>query len=94
MKTEVGYDKVSKQFLKRETQLQLNLISKSKTDQPKLVGRTTIDLANLLNVHQYKELTELLLQFCSVNASLLASFEIVSKLESDLPITEMERSIG
>jgi hypothetical protein len=57
MKTEVGYDKASKQFLKRETQLQLNLISKSKTDQPKLVGRTTIDLANLLNVHQYKEIT-------------------------------------
>jgi hypothetical protein len=57
MKTEVAYDRSKKIFLKKETQVQLNLISKSRPDQSKLVGRVTIDLSNILNEGSYTEPT-------------------------------------
>jgi hypothetical protein len=53
MKTEVTYDKSKKMFIKKETQVQLNLTSKSKSDHSKLVGRVTIDLASILNEGLY-----------------------------------------
>lgn len=53
MKTEVTYDKTKKCFLKKETQVQLNLTSKNRADQSKLVGRVTIDLATILNEGVY-----------------------------------------
>lgn len=53
MKTEIGYDKSRKCFLKKETQVQLNLTSKNKSDQPKLVGRVAVDLASILNEGVY-----------------------------------------
>lgn len=74
------YERNKQIFLKKETQLQLNLISKSRPDQPKLVGRVTIDLANLINNNLYPTITEFPLQFCSVNASLKASFKVVDKV--------------
>jgi hypothetical protein len=51
-------------------------MTKSHPDQPKLVGRVSIDLAILLNDGKYTTPTEFPLQFCSVNASLLVSFKI------------------
>jgi hypothetical protein len=79
IKTEVAYDRSKRMFLKRETQVQLNLTSKSRADQSKLVGRVTIDLASILNEGLYTESTEFPLQFCSVNASLLMSFHLLDK---------------
>jgi hypothetical protein len=77
LKTEVAFDKTSRSFLKKETQVQLNLISKSRPDQSKLVGRVTIDLASILNDGLYANQTEFPLQFCSVNATLVMAFEVV-----------------
>lgn len=57
MRTEIAFDRTKRIFLKKETQVQLNLISKSRPDQSKLVGRVTIDLATLLNEGLYTEPT-------------------------------------
>ena len=53
MTTEVAFERSKKIFIKKETQVQLNLISKSRPDQSKLVGRVTIDLATILNEGLY-----------------------------------------
>lgn len=39
------YDNSEKYFYKKETIVMINLISKSRPDQVKLVGRITIDLS-------------------------------------------------
>lgn len=49
MHTELIYDNSSKKFVKKETLLNLNLVSKSRQNQVKLVGRVTIDLAEIAN---------------------------------------------
>lgn len=77
LKTEVAFDKVTRRFLKKETQVQLNLISKSRPDQSKLVGRVTIDLSSILNDGLYADYTEFPLQFCSVNATLVMAFQVI-----------------
>ncbi len=76
----MGFDKNRKSFLKKETQVQLNLTSKNRPDQSKLVGRVTIDLATILNDDIYSQPTELALQFCSVNAFLVISFRTIEKI--------------
>lgn len=80
MRTEIAFDRGTRRFLKKETQVQLNLISKSRPDQSKLAGRVTIDLANILNDHLYAEPTEFPLQFCSVNASLVMAFKVLEQV--------------
>lgn len=94
MRTEVAFDRNKRIFLKKETQVQLNLISKSRPDQSKLVGRVTIDLATLLNEGLYTEPTEFPLQFCSVNGSLVMSFRVLEKTECDVSLSELELSVG
>lgn len=94
MRTEVGWDRSKKSFMKKETQVQLNLVSKSRPDQVKLVGRVTIDLANILNEGGLESPTEFPLQFCSVNASLWLSFRVLEKIETDISLTEIEKSVG
>jgi hypothetical protein len=43
------YDNSTSKFFKKDTMLNLNLISKSRQDQVKLIGRVTIDLAEIAN---------------------------------------------
>lgn len=80
MKIQMVYDRSKRLFAKKETLIQLNLVSKNRPDQPKLVGRVTVDLANILNNDFYALPTEFPLLFCSVNASLLLSFKVVEKV--------------
>lgn len=42
-------------FIKKDSVLSLNLISKRRPDQQKLVGRITIDLAKLVTGEKYAE---------------------------------------
>lgn len=51
------YDKANKKYLKKESLLMINLISKSRPDQIKLVGRVAIDLADVLNMNSFDQLT-------------------------------------
>lgn len=64
------YDKISGQYLKKESLLMINLISKSRPDQVKLVGRVAVDLADVLNSKTFENITTLQLEYCSVEASM------------------------
>ncbi len=59
-------------FVKKETLLLINLVSNSRPDQVKLVGRLVIDLADIIN-DIYLKKQSYSLQFCSVNASVYLS---------------------
>ncbi len=41
------------EYSKKETLVELYLVSKSRPDQNKLVGRVTIDLSKIINVEMY-----------------------------------------
>jgi hypothetical protein len=58
-------------------------------EQPKLAGRTTVNIADILNDNRYSTPTDIALQFCSVNASILASFKIINKNISNTPIEDL-----
>lgn len=46
------YDTLQKVYYKKEIMLMVNLLSKSRPDQVKLVGRVMINLADLLNCNR------------------------------------------
>jgi hypothetical protein len=60
------FDHGKLEFLRRETIVELFLVSKSRPDQNKLVGRVNIDLGKVANVGMYAEPTEFRLNFCSI----------------------------
>lgn len=53
MAVEMLYDHNKLEFLKRETIVELYLISRSRPDQNKLVGRVNVDLGKVINVGMY-----------------------------------------
>ena len=60
------YNTKKKEYYSKETFLVLNLVSKSRPDQVKLVGRISVDLAEILNRRRFEELSQLKLNYCSV----------------------------
>ncbi len=56
----------------------INLISKSRPDQIKLVGRVAVDLADVLNATAYSSLTTAPLEYCSVDASINFTIKTIS----------------
>lgn len=56
----------------------INLISKSRPDQIKLVGRVVVDLADVLNGNSFDKLTTAQLEYCSVEATVNFSIRSVS----------------
>jgi len=55
----------------------LYLVSKSRPDQNKLVGRVAIDLAKIVNFDMYGQPTEFKLNFCSVQGSIILQFSVI-----------------
>lgn len=47
------YNSKKKEYYSKETFLVLNLVSKSRPDQIKLVGRISIDLADIVNKNRF-----------------------------------------
>ena len=72
------YDKVNKKYLKKESLLMINLISKSRPDQIKLVGRVVVDLADVLNANCFENMSTAQLEYCSVEATVNFSIKSVS----------------
>lgn len=72
--------------------IELFLVSKSRPDQNKLVGRVTIDLAKVINVGMYAEPTEFQLNFCSVNGSMIMQFKAVDRKLTSLSVQSLDRS--
>ena len=60
------YNTKKKEYYSKETFLVLNLVSKSRPDQVKLVGRISVDLAEILNRRRFEELSRPKLNYCSV----------------------------
>ena len=60
----------------------LNLISKKRPDQHKLVGRITVDLADIVNEDKYFYAKSYKLDYCSVNGSLYFSAKMTEKKAS------------
>lgn len=86
------YDHNKLEFLKRETQIELFLVSKSRPDQNKLVGRVTIDLAKVINVGMYADPTEFRLNFCSIEGSLIMQFATQEQKLTSMSIQNLDRS--
>lgn len=57
----------------------VNLISKRRPDQQKLVGRITIDLAQIANSTGYRSLQEHQLEYCSVDAFIVFKGKLFGK---------------
>ena len=87
LRTEIIHDTSTQQFERKDIHVQLNLVSKSRPDEAKLVGRCTLDLASIINQRLYGQPTEFGLQFCSVNGALVLSFTILDKTKTDISIS-------
>ncbi len=73
------YNAKKREYYSKETFLVLNLVSKSRPDQVKLVGRISVDLADILNRKRYSELTHIKLNYCSVEGSILFNVNLLNK---------------
>jgi hypothetical protein len=75
------YDNCDKFFYKKDTLLMVNLVSKSRPDQVKLVGRVNIDLSEMSNnsMCMYSQAATYKLTYCSVNADISFSGKMISK---------------
>lgn len=90
--TEMIYNHKTQECTKKEALIELFLVSKSRPDQNKLVGRVTVDLAKIINVQMYAEPTEFKLNFCSVDASLVMQFMLVEQKLTTLKVQDLDRS--
>lgn len=50
------YNTKKREYYSKETFLVLNLVSKSRPDQVKLVGRVSIDLAEIINKKKFADI--------------------------------------
>lgn len=82
----------TQEYAKKDALIELFLVSKSRPDQNKLVGRVTIDLGKIINVQMYAEPTEFKLNFCSVDASLTMQFMLVEQKLTSMKVQDLDRS--
>jgi hypothetical protein len=75
------YDNDGRRFYKKETLLTVNLVSRSRPDQVKLVGRVSVNLADIAanKISMYSRLATYKLTYCSVNADITFMAEMVQK---------------
>jgi len=57
-------------YRKKDSIILVNLLSNSRPNDPKLVGRVEIDLASITNKNNMQELAEYPLKYCSVDGSI------------------------
>lgn len=86
------FDHGKLEFLRRETIVELFLVSKSRPDQNKLVGRVNIDLGKVVNVGMYAQPTEFRLNFCSVEGSLIMQFRPLEQQLTTMTIQDLDKS--
>ena len=84
--TEMIFHKGEQKYLKKESLLNLNLISNSRPDQIKLVGRVILDLSNVANHNSLAELSTFKLMYCSVDADLSFRVKMVRNIDSNLQL--------
>ena len=72
--------------------MHLNLISNSRPDQIKLVGRVPVDLAEAANCEKYAQPSTHKLLYCSVQADITFSIVLSRKTRSHKLIADLDRS--
>jgi hypothetical protein len=79
-------------YAKKESVIILNLLSNSRPNEPKLVGRVTLELSSVANQTAFQQVKQYPLEFCSVDATI--SFKVILKdsLPTNLPVSDLERS--
>lgn len=82
--TEMLYHRAQKQYLKKESLIHLNLISHSRPDQVKLVGRVVVDLAEIANSRNFESVATCKLMYCSVDADISFRAKLTRSLDSNL----------
>jgi hypothetical protein len=90
--TEMIYHRVQNKYLKKESLIHLNLISNSRPDQIKLVGRVLIDLSNVANNNALAEIANFKLMYCSVEADISFKVRLARSLDSNLQLNELDKS--
>lgn len=70
----------------------MNLISNSRPDQAKLVGRIAVDLSEIANINTYSDLRTTKLMYCSVEADLTFRISMTRAIESNMLLNELDRS--
>ena len=68
------------------------MVSKSRPDQNKLVGRVSVDLAKVINFDMYAKPTEFKLNFCSVQGSLIMQFSVTEQKLTSMKVQDLDRS--
>lgn len=86
------YDEDQNWYSKKDSLILLNLISKSKPDQVKLVGRIHLDLAEVINLNTYAEQKSYPLQFCSVDSNIAFTAKLIQGKASDKDIALIDKS--
>ena len=67
-------------------------MSKSRPDQVKLVGRISVDLADVMNRRRFEEVTRMKLNYCSVEGSIVFGIVLLNKRDSNLSVKDLDRS--
>lgn len=86
------YDHNNQYFLNRDTIVELFLISRSRPDQHKLVGRVNIDVGKVINVGMYEAPTEFKLNFCSIEGTIIMQFKASDQKITNLTINDLDKS--
>lgn len=72
--------------------INLNLISKARQDQSKLVGRVAVDLSTIANSGQYNEAKSYKLAYCSVDGEIMFSAVMRSKRKTNMNPQDLDKS--
>jgi len=67
----------------------VNLISNSRPNEPKLVGRVVVDLDSVANSTSFQELKTYSLEYCSVEGTLTFKVIIKEQTETGLSIKDL-----
>ena len=91
MKVHMIYDTGIGKYRKKESIVLVNLLSNSRPNDPKLVGRVTVDLAKVAT-GGYIDMRDYNLEYCSVNAWIRFKIELKNSVVTSLDVNDLDRS--
>ena len=85
-------DSRSQNYLKKESIIMVNLVSNSRPNDPKLVGRVVVDLSVVANSAHYQQFAVYPLEYCSVEATITFKVLLKNWQLTTLTLRDLERS--
>ena len=92
LQTEMLFDNNKQQFFKKDTLLNVNLVSKARPDQIKLVGRVALDLSKVANQDAFSTLDTHPLSYCSVQGQITFSVAMKASKLTNKSLQDLDRS--